>query len=74
VVVDAGGEEHEPALLAGAGLGEAEDVAIEPAGGVEVADEQGDVAELANGEAGRRASGPRRWLHGAGSVPLPGHG
>src|SRR5687767_11872441 len=44
VMVDAGGEEDDAAVLGGARLAQAEEVAIEAARGVEIAHEEGDVA------------------------------
>ena len=51
-MVDAGGEEDDPPVLARAGLGEPEDVAIEPSRRLEVAHEEGDVTQLADLQAG----------------------
>ena len=53
VMVAARGEEGDAALLAAAGLAEAERVSVEPHGGVEVADEQGDMSELRDLHGGR---------------------
>jgi hypothetical protein len=47
-MMHAGGEEHDAAVLAGTRLGQPEHVAIEAARGVEVADKQRDVTELAD--------------------------
>jgi len=52
VVMDAGGEEDDAPALARAGLGEPEDVAVELSRRLEVADEEGDVTELADLETG----------------------
>jgi len=52
VVMDAGGEEDDAPALARAGLGEPEDIAVEMSGRLEVADEEGDVTELADLETG----------------------
>src|SRR5207245_711028 len=48
VVMVAGGEEDDAPALARAGLGEPEDVAVETSRRLEVADEEGDVTELAD--------------------------
>ena len=73
VMVHARREEDDATVLRGAGFREAEDVPVEATGGVEIADEQGDVTELAHREPRvRRARGG--CLHDDGSVPLVGHG
>jgi len=44
----AGGKEDDPTVLAGAGLGEAEQIAIEASRRGEIADEERDVTERAD--------------------------
>ena len=60
-------EEDDATILAGAGLGEAEQIAVEASRRGEIADEERDVTERANFH--------RAWcLRRARSVPLLGHG
>jgi hypothetical protein len=63
VVAAAGREEHDAPVLAGPGLDEAQHLAIEAPGGVEIADEERDVTEVADGEPARRAGRPRGCVH-----------
>jgi len=58
-MMNAGGEEDDAPALAGAGLGEPEDVAVEAPCRVEVAHEEGNVAQLADRQAPGRC-GHRR--------------